>query len=104
MEVTLCLFSVDYLKYDNCNTDGTSSKTRYPVMRDALNASGRPIFFSMCQWGQEDPWNWAAPVGNSWRTTGDISGKFTSMLSILEKQRGLSKFAGPGAWNDPDML
>lgn len=104
MEVQNRSFRVDYLKYDNCNDDGTSTKVRYPVMRDALNASGRHIFFSMCQWGVEQPWSWAAPVGNSWRTTGDIGPSYKSMLSILDKQKGLSKYAGPGAWNDPDML
>jgi alpha-galactosidase len=95
---------VDYLKYDNCNNDGTSSRIRYPPMRDALNATGRPIFFSMCQWGQESPWVWAKPVGNSWRTTGDIDGTYKSFVSILDKQVGLSRYAGPGGWNDPDML
>lgn len=74
------IFRVDYLKYDNCNNDGTSTKTRYPVMRDALNASGRHIFFSMCQWGGEQVWTWAAPVGNSWRTTGDINNHFYKMV------------------------
>jgi alpha-galactosidase len=73
-------------------------------MRDALNSSGRHIFFSMCQWGQENPWTWASSVGNSWRTTGDINGLYNSMLSILDKQKGLSEYAKPGAWNDPDML
>ena len=73
-------------------------------MRDALNATGRPIFFSMCQWGQETPWVWAGPVGNSWRTTGDISDKYSSFIGILDKQVGLSRYSTPGAWNDPDML
>jgi alpha-galactosidase len=73
MEVNFYIFRVDYLKYDNCNTDGSSGRQRYPVMRDALNASGRHIFFSMCSWGTENVWEWAMPVGNSWRTTDDIS-------------------------------
>ena len=60
-------WGVDYLKYDNCHTDGTSPKVRYPPMRDALNKTGRPIFFSMCEWGYEDPATWAPAVGNSWR-------------------------------------
>jgi alpha-galactosidase len=60
-------WEVDYLKYDNCNTDGSSPKARYPVMTSALNKTGRPIFFSMCEWGVEDPATWANPVGNSWR-------------------------------------
>lgn len=104
MEVIKGLFRVDYLKYDNCNNDGTSSRVRYPVMRDALNATGRPIFFSMCQWGQETPWIWARPVGNSWRTTGDIRDKYESFVELLDKQVGLSRYAAPGGWNDPDML
>jgi len=73
-------------------------------MRDALNATGRPIYFSMCQWGQETPWVWASAVGNSWRTTGDIKGTYKSFVDILDKQITLSRWAGPGAWNDPDML
>lgn len=104
MAVTLHLFRVDYLKYDNCNNGGASSRVRYPPMRDALNATGRPIFFSMCQWGEESPWIWASPVGNSWRTTGDIGDNYKSFLTILDKQIGLSHYAGPGGWNDPDML
>jgi len=73
-------------------------------MRDALNATGRPIFFSMCSWGIEMPWIWARNVGNSWRTTGDITGYYKSMLEILDLQVSLSGYAGPGGWNDPDML
>jgi len=73
-------------------------------MTEALNATGRRIYFSMCQWGQEYPWVWAAPVANSWRTTGDIDGTYKSFVEILDKQIGLSRWAGPGAWNDPDML
>ena len=73
-------------------------------MRDALNATGRKIYFSMCQWGEELPWVWASPVANSWRTTGDISNNYKSFISILDKQIGLARWAGPGAWNDPDML
>lgn len=73
-------------------------------MRDALNATGRPIFFSMCQWGEDTPWVWSKPVGNSWRTTGDISDKYSSFINILDEQISLSRYASPGGWNDPDML
>jgi len=97
-------WGVDYLKYDNCNTDGTPPEQRYPPMRDALNATGRYIFFSMCEWGVDQPWNWAQPVGNSWRTTGDISDNWASMLSNLDQNAPLYPYGGPGAWNDPDML
>ncbi|KAH3764189.1 Melibiase family protein [Pelomyxa schiedti] len=101
---TYAAWGVDYLKYDNCNTDGSDPKERYPVMRDALLASGRSIFFSMCEWGVEDPATWAADVGNSWRTTGDISDSWDSMLEIIEYNDQWAQYAAPGGWNDPDML
>ncbi|KAH3744287.1 alpha galactosidase [Pelomyxa schiedti] len=101
---TYAKWGVDYLKYDNCNSDGTSPKERYPVMRDALNATGREIFFSMCEWGEEQPARWGADVGNSWRTTGDITDSWMRVIEILDKNNLWADFAGPGAWNDPDML
>ena len=76
---TYASWGVDYLKYDNCNSDGTKPEVRYPVMRDALNKTGRPIFYSLCEWGQDDPATWAPKVGNSWRTTGDIGDSWDSM-------------------------
>jgi alpha-galactosidase len=97
-------WGVDYLKYDNCNNTGVAAQTRYTAMRDALARTGRPILFSLCSWGQESVWTWGKPVGNSWRTTGDIGPSFSSMLSIFHANVGLSSFAGPGGWNDPDML
>lgn len=101
---TYARWGVDYLKYDNCNTDGTKPEVRYPPMRDALNATGRPIFFSMCEWGVDEPARWGRQVGNSWRTTGDISDTWHSMLGILDQNDRWASFAGPGGWNDPDML
>jgi alpha-galactosidase len=97
-------WGVDYLKYDNCNNTGVAAQTRYTAMRDALQATGRPILFSLCNWGQESVWTWGAGVGNSWRTTGDISANFSSMLSIFHSNVGLTPYAAPGGWNDPDML
>ena len=106
-------WGVDYLKYDWCETEDINPHAAYPLMRDALRAAGRPIFFSMCEWGQSKPWMWAAEVGHSWRTTGDISAIFdgkglrpweNSVMTILEQNVGLRKYAGPGHWNDPDML
>lgn len=87
------------MKYDNCNAE-TAPEIRYPPMRDALNATGRPILFSMCEWGVDNPATWAAPVGNSWRTTGDISDSWDSMISIADKNAALWKSAGPGGWNE----
>ncbi|MFI2207742.1 glycoside hydrolase family 27 protein [Streptomyces sp. NPDC020192] len=97
-------WGVDYLKYDNCYNQGISAQTRYTAMRDALAATGRPILFSLCNWGQENVWTWGAGVGNSWRTTGDITASYSSMLSIFHSNVGLASYAGPGHWNDPDML
>lgn len=101
---TFAAWGVDYLKYDNCNNQGISAQTRYATMRDALAATGRPILFSLCNWGQENVWTWGANVGNSWRTTGDINASYGSMLSIFHSNVGLASYAGPGGWNDPDML
>eukprot|EP01105_Mastigella_eilhardi_P005559 TRINITY_DN17238_c0_g1_i1.p1 TRINITY_DN17238_c0_g1~~TRINITY_DN17238_c0_g1_i1.p1 ORF type:complete len:537 (+),score=140.89 TRINITY_DN17238_c0_g1_i1:140-1612(+) len=101
---TYASWDIDYLKYDNCYDDGIDPKTRYPIMRDALNVSGRAIFFSMCEWGVEDPATWAPAVGNSWRTTGDISDSWQSMLDIVEYNDQWASYAAPGGWNDPDML
>ncbi len=73
-------------------------------MRDALNETGKEIFYSMCEWGQDQVWTWATPVGNSWRTTGDISDNWNSFVSILDQNEPLWQYAAPGGWNDPDML
>ena len=97
-------WGVDYLKYDNCNNQGVDAKLRYTTMRDALKATGRPIVFSICEWGENKPWEWASDVGHLWRTTGDISDNWGSMLSILKQNLPLAPYAGPGHWNDPDML
>ena len=101
---TYAEWGVDYLKYDNCFTDGSAPEKRYPVMRDALLKQNRPIFYSMCEWGVNDPAKWAAPVGNSWRTTGDIFNSWTSMINIIDINDKWYEYAGPGGWNDPDML
>ncbi|MET7900765.1 NPCBM/NEW2 domain-containing protein [Streptomyces sp. NPDC005355] len=101
-------WGIDYLKYDNCNNQGVDAKQRYPAMRDALKAAsettGRPIVYSICEWGQNKPWEWAADVGHLWRTTGDISDSWGSMLSIAKQNLPLAPYARPGHWNDPDML
>ncbi|MFG2352530.1 NPCBM/NEW2 domain-containing protein [Streptomyces sp. NPDC048521] len=101
-------WGVDYLKYDNCNNLGVDARTRYRTMRDALKAAsartGRPIVYSICEWGENKPWEWASDVGHLWRTTGDISDSWSSMLSILKQNLPLAPYAGPGHWNDPDML
>ncbi len=105
---TFADWGVDYLKYDNCNNAGSTTKAqyvaRYTAMRDALAATGRKIVFSICEWGVNDPATWAGDVGNLWRTTGDISDNWSSLKSIIAQNAPLAAHAHPGAWNDPDML
>src|ERR1700757_4582467 len=105
-------WGVDYLKYDWCYTTTQDAQASYANIRNALNATGRPIVLSICEWGTAKPWLWGKAVGgNLWRTTGDISDKWETkdkrqlgMLDILDLQDGLDSYAGPGHWNDPDML
>jgi len=110
---TYAAWGVDYLKYDWCNHSTQEVKSSYAIMRDALKASGRPIVFSLCEWGVEQPWKWAAEIGNLWRTTGDITDCWNcnaggdgslGVLQILDIEAGIGQYAGPGHWNDPDML
>ena len=98
-------WGIDYLKYDNCNNENRPALDRYRAMGEALKATGRPIVYSLCEWGQNRPWEWGRSVGGHlWRTTGDISDRWSSMLKILDQQVGLERYAGPNGWNDPDML
>lgn len=104
-------WGVDYLKCDWCNTSTQDAQASSKLMRAALNASGRPIVFSMCEWGTAKPWLWAEGTGNLWRTTGDIYDRWEGkdryqlgMMNIVDLNAGLATFAGPGHWNDPDML
>eukprot|EP01117_Protostelium_nocturnum_P002871 TRINITY_DN13794_c0_g1_i1.p1 TRINITY_DN13794_c0_g1~~TRINITY_DN13794_c0_g1_i1.p1 ORF type:complete len:381 (+),score=97.17 TRINITY_DN13794_c0_g1_i1:77-1219(+) len=96
-------WGIDYLKFDNCFYQ-KSPKQTYPVMMKALNATGRPILFSMCEWGVQDPASWAPSIGNSWRTTDDIQDNWNSMLLNIILSDSGAYAAGPGGWNDPDML
>jgi len=97
-------WGVDYLKYDNCYNLGINPKERYPPMRNALNGTGRTIFYSLCEWGEDNPALWAGKVGNSWRTTDDINDSWASMTTIADLNDKWAAYAGPGGWNDPDML
>jgi len=101
-------WGVDYLKYDNCYNQSDGSRAdyvrRYTAMREAIDETGRPMVYSICEWGQSKPWEWAAGVGHLWRTTGDISDNWSSLRSIIAINAPLARYAGPGHWNDPDML
>jgi alpha-galactosidase len=113
---TFADWGVDYLKYDYCHapTDRGTAVLRYTAMGRALRATGRDIVYSVCEWGGREPWLWAAQAGaHLWRTTGDICDSWAGGSGVFEHgvdeigfdlQRGLERFAGPGRWNDPDML
>ena len=108
-------WGIDYLKYDWCNTEGLKAEGAYKTITAALKKAGRPMVLSICEWGTDAPWKWAQNVGHLWRTTGDIFNCFDcikdhgtwkawGVMQILDKQEGLRQYAGPGHWNDPDML
>ncbi len=113
-------WGMDYLKYDLCSfipdvmqkqaPNDKAAQMRlmiaaYEKMGKALKATGRPILFSLCQYGWDSPWEWAPALGgNAWRTTGDIQPRWQSVYDIIGQQKGLAQYAGPGHWNDPDML
>jgi alpha-galactosidase len=113
-------WGIDYLKYDLCSfheavmekqaPNDKAAQMRlmfvaYDKMAKALKATGRPIVLSLCQYGWDAPWEWAPALGgNLWRTTGDINPHWDRIYAILSQQEGLEKYAGPGHWNDPDML
>jgi alpha-galactosidase len=109
---TYAEWGVDYLKYDWCNTEGQDTRESYQRMSRALVASGRPIVFSICEWGSTKPWLWASGVGQLWRATGDIQDCWDCSRSwggmgvshIVDLVADLYSYAGPGRWNDPDML
>ncbi|KAJ3407166.1 hypothetical protein HDV05_005564, partial [Chytridiales sp. JEL 0842] len=109
---TYASWKVDYLKYDNCFNKGLVSKRgtvqRYGDMRDALNATGRPMLYSLCNWGEAYVWEYGKELGNSWRTTGDIcdsyEGYWCSAMAILDYNVPLTPYSAPGGFNDLDML
>lgn len=119
---TYASWGVDYLKYDLCRFDGIMKQEKaahpddpqaanklmiaaYEKMHKALLATGRPIVFSLCQYGNDAVWEWGPSVGaNLWRTTSDMLDTYAQLQIIGFSQAGLSRFAGPGHWNDPDLL
>lgn len=101
---TYASWGVDYVKVDWCYSEGLRPRVRYAAMRDALKASGRRIVHSICNWGWDDPWVWGPETGQLWRTSADITDLYLSMLLNLRQAENWAAFAGPGHWNDPDML
>jgi alpha-galactosidase len=97
-------WGVDYIKVDWCNCDDLDAPAEYAKFREALDRSGRPIVLSICEWGRNDPWKWARGIGQLWRTTADIGDSWDSVVWIIGANSRLADAAGPGGWNDPDML
>lgn len=105
-------WGVDYLKYDWCHNEGQNAEAAYKTISDALKACGRPIVLSICEWGDNEPWKWGKGVGHLWRITADIRDCFdcsfnwggVGVLQIMDKAISVSQYAGPGHWNDLEML
>lgn len=110
-------WGVDYVKYDWCSANTANAQETYKTFGDALLATKRPIILSMCEWGTAKPWEWASPIAQLWRTTGDIQARYSTnsrgtrgygngWKDILDRQAELKleQYAGPDHWNDPDML
>lgn len=110
--LTYASWGVDYLKLDWCYASTQNTVASYSLMGQALKEAGRPIVFSICEHGRTEPWTWAPKIGQLWRTSTDIQDCWDctrswggeGWLNILDKQAKLYSFAGPGHWNDPDML
>jgi len=115
---TFAEWGVDFVKEDWCKSDGLNARSAYTKMSEAILAIHRPMVFSVCEWGDNQPWLWAPAIANMWRTTGDNKdcwdcgqdtkrkpgGYPRGWTLILDDQRALQQYGGPGHWNDPDML
>lgn len=106
---------IDFLKYDWCSTEGINAKEAYHTMSNAIRVAGRPIVFSLCEWGGNQPWLWAKNIGHLWRISGDIyhcfdcikdygTWKSLGVMAIIDLHQNIRQYAGPGHWNDPDMM
>ncbi len=106
---------IDFLKYDWCSTEGITAKEAYRTMSNAIKVAGRPIVFSLCEWGDNQPWLWAKEMGQLWRISGDIYNCFDCVYNhgtwnswgvtyILDMRKNIRQYAGPDHWNDPDMM
>lgn len=105
-------WGVDYLKYDWCSNEGQNARAAYLTMANAIKATGHPIVLSICEWGENEPWKWGEGIGHLWRVTPDIRAcydcKFdwggVGVLGCIDAMENLHEYAGPGHWNDAEML
>jgi len=95
---------VDFVKADWCGAEGLDPRAEFARLGAALRASGRPMVFSICEWGERRPWEWAPAVGHMWRTGYDIQDRWEAVLRNADVTGRHAEAAGPGGWNDPDML
>lgn len=106
---------IDFLKYDWCNTEGITAKEAYKTMSKAIKMAGRPMIFSLCEWGDNQPWEWAKDIGQMWRISGDIANCFDciddhgtwkswGVTYIIDMRKNIRQYAGPDHWNDLDMM
>lgn len=101
---TFTTWGIDYIKMDWCNHTGLDPETQYTAFAKALTTANANVVLSICDWGVNQPWNWAPNVGNSWRTTPDIGDSWQSMVDNMQATSAYAFAAAPSAWNDPDML
>ena len=97
-------WDVDFMKIDWCHTAGLDARAAYATWSEANRATRRPMVLSICEWGRNQPWEWAGTAGHLWRTSHDIADRWDSLVDILDRQVELADYAGPDHWNDPDML
>ncbi len=97
-------WGVDFVKVDWCHTEGLDGPATYATWSEAIRETARSMVFSICEWGQHQPWEWAPRLGHLWRTSPDIADSWESVMATLDRQADLHPFAGPDHWNDPDML
>jgi len=97
-------WNVDFMKIDWCHTAGLDARSTFATWSEAIRATRRQMVLSICEWGRNRPWEWGGNVGHLWRTSHDIADRWDSVIDILDRQEPLAQFAGPGHWNDPDML
>ena len=105
-------WGVDYLKYDWCSDEGQNAQAAYATMSDAIKESGRPMILSICEWGEHEPWKWGKGIGHMWRVTADIRDCYqclfdwggVGVLNVIDKMADLYPYAGPGHWNDAELL
>jgi alpha-galactosidase len=110
--LTYAKWGVDFLKYDWCSDEGQKAEAAYATMSDAIKAAGRPIVLSICEWGENQPWKWGKGIGQMWRITPDIRDVYNcvfdwggvGVLNIIDRDADLYEYAGPGHWNDAEML